>query len=906
MITFLNLIHTGLKRRRKEMRYVSLVTFIAVLFLSSVTLFQNCMDKYLIQTNLLTYGNWILSATKDHENPDVLFEELNHPYFTTVGVCQSGGELLDQNDRFSDVYFGAVDEAFCELANLTIYEGRLPQSEEEIAMDLSSLSRLGYSYQLDQTIRIAVKINTIVHTKNFRLVGTIKSFADNWKYESDYHAPNCIVTLDGLNRVHSPLYTTYYYQLGKEYESLNMEEFTSAFLKPKYARVYNSYVYDNRVWGPEYMFWFMKLVLIFAGALAVGYLMMSYVSQRRKWYYMLRSFGTDKTQIKMIILAEVIYGTFPYALCAILLPCLAGALLCFGISAQQQLPSFFAFRLQDFGMWVLASFGIILFAVLCAWFQIRDKSLDQNRYIVTKRQLRRLHRHAGKERNTGRIFFQRQRLLHPLQRTASVLFSCIICSVLCLCLNQILNASQTYLGATEGLQDFEASQMPAFRKEISTKNTPANMVIAGRIYDMYYGIDSDTKNALSSLIGVDHIDWQFWDQTHILQWENKKNSVSEQQLKRFYEEMPHSLGLQFQNMIFCYFEDTQQILKELKKDFALEQFDEKAFRDGEQIIVMQYNYKNIYDTTEATYQDALGNKTLLPGDTAEIVSGEAESCPVNMIRYTLPEQIPEEYDLPGCVPVTVGAVLEASYPKWANLLPSSPFVIIGSRKLAERVAKADGKTIASNHIFIDLNKNQTYESTQKRLVSIFKEHYMTYNTGFETRQQALHMYMRQLSTYSILFCIILFLFLLLQIHFQQIQNQYLVREYVLLKQLGMDSALLGRITLKEGLAQAVWMLFSLPCCYAASIIREFLYFKNPLEENTWSELSGTCTDDKFLLSLESAIQDIHLLYTVIFILLLMLLLILIIYLSAKKYEKRRMPNENSFTMYRHIQNLRNG
>ena len=42
---FFQMMMKSIRRRKRELRYVSAVTFIAVLFLTSVSVFQNTMDQ---------------------------------------------------------------------------------------------------------------------------------------------------------------------------------------------------------------------------------------------------------------------------------------------------------------------------------------------------------------------------------------------------------------------------------------------------------------------------------------------------------------------------------------------------------------------------------------------------------------------------------------------------------------------------------------------------------------------------------------------------------------------------------------------------------------------------------------------------------------------------------------------
>ncbi len=900
MFIFLQMYLTGIRRRKKEIRYVSIAIFSSVLFMSSVTLFQNCMDRYLIESNYQNYGDWVMSATKDYENSKIRFEELNHPYFEGVGVCKVAGNMVKRDGLLSDVCIGTADEAFFRLGSLTLCDGRMPEASDEIAMELSALSKLGYSYELGQTIRAAVEKDGAVPEKNYRLVGILKSYADNWNHKDSYLPPHCIVTEEGLSKLCGPSYETYYYRLSRDYENISMEEFTGAFLKPEYARAYNSYTYENRVWGSGMMFGTMKWVLVLAGALAVGYLMMFYASQRRKWYYRLRAIGAGREQIIMMIVAETACGVFPGAFCAMLLPYLPGALICRFVSEKQQLPSFFVFRPGDFAVQCVASFGILLFGALCAWIQCRDQNIFQNRHTSTGRQFKRIRRDAARERGTASRYLRREGMMHPFQKGADILFSCIVCTILMLCLNKVGESVQRYAGETDGLQDFSAFYKMDIRKDIYDKNGEEHVSVVDTSFDMYHGIGEELKEELSTFIGIERIEYRTWDHTHILQWENKKNSLIEKRKADLYEGRSNTADEEYWDMDFCFFEKQDPILQELEKEADLSGLNEQAFWDGKQVIVLFFGFYDIVSDSanRESYKKIQSDPTLKPGVSAKIVSGEAESKPVKMTGYALPAHIPEEYSLPGVVPVTVGAVINTDSERWDGKLPDSLYVIIGSQKLAGRIAQADGKILRENRILIDLNGSQSFESTQKRLTSVFQRNYMQYRSGFEKRRQEFHTLTRQLCTYGVLFLIILFLFLLIQVYFGQIQNERRTGKYRLLRQLGMEWTRLRFLCVKERFLQALWMVFSIPCCFLAVLAGNLLEqssFTGVQGKGTellsegvysWSELLQANTDNRFLLSFEFAARSVRLPYLAVVVAGLILALTFISYLSIRNFIKK--------------------
>ena len=82
---FFQMMMKSIRRRKRELRYVSAVTFIAVLFLTSVSVFQNTMEQYVTVKNYENYGEWILSAGEDPGRREGTFRDVEHPTCSTTG-----------------------------------------------------------------------------------------------------------------------------------------------------------------------------------------------------------------------------------------------------------------------------------------------------------------------------------------------------------------------------------------------------------------------------------------------------------------------------------------------------------------------------------------------------------------------------------------------------------------------------------------------------------------------------------------------------------------------------------------------------------------------------------------------------------------------------------------------------
>lgn len=65
--------------------------------------------------------------------------------------------LNDGGDAFSNdtgLYIGTLPDNMSDIGRVRIFDGRMPESEGEIALTLGALERLGLSYELGQQIEV--------------------------------------------------------------------------------------------------------------------------------------------------------------------------------------------------------------------------------------------------------------------------------------------------------------------------------------------------------------------------------------------------------------------------------------------------------------------------------------------------------------------------------------------------------------------------------------------------------------------------------------------------------------------------------------------------------------------------------------------------------------------------------
>ena len=841
---FFQMVMKSMKRRKRELRYVSAATFIAVLFLTSVSVFQNTMDQYVTVTNYENYGEWILSSVEDPDSQEVTFRDLEHPYFSKTGICRTGPGILDADGEDSNLSIGTLDEALTDIGNISMYEGRMPEKDSEIAMDLPSLAALGYSYEVGQTVTVTTVIypdtetpeaagsgpagdggeeETLAEavpagdaaseeastedvpsedaemqveriTKDFVLTGTIKSFASNWAHDERYPLSNCIVTERALEAMGGADYTTHFYQLDQRYEDINTEVFAGSFLDEKSACTYNSYVYRSRVWGSEEMFTAVRVVLLVITALAVGYLLLSYGAGRRKWYYQYRTVGAEKSQIRTMILLEGVYGVFPWALLAQIIPHPAAAGICLAVSKLRGLPFFYEFHAGEAFLQAGVIFGILLLTILGMWLRSSDKVLVRNTQEVTENQRKRLRR-CGKG-SPLKSFYKRQRKMYPLRQAVRTLFAVSVCTVLIVTCNEIYSSVKRYQLVRDSRSDFSASKRVDYSYEglAYFNGEPVKSPAEKKVTDMYDGISAEGRAKLQSLIGISRLDMGISDELHRLIWDGREDSEIVRDRTG-----PAELGVDEPMEYFRFYENYEDAAEKLNFQAEGEAFDAEAFDRGEQIILATGRHEIMWEN---------GN----------ILSGEERRF-VRETGIIAGQQITVEgRESDGKTSVTVGAVVEEpedGSTEMQDAFAYIPYGVIGSRALAERFAEADGRSgdLAPNTVKVWLNSQASFEATEKSMAELFTDEGMDYYSSREDIVREWNNLMNNLSIYGVFGCVILAVYLVLELNFNKSQSFSIRREHRLLRRMGLERRSFSRMTLVYKAKQAVWLLLAVPVSY---------------------------------------------------------------------------------------------
>lgn len=749
------MIDTGMRRRRKETWYVSFVTFIAVLFMTGVTLFQSIMNSYVVSTNLHNYGDWVISSVD---------RTYSHPYLLAENAVKTGQVLVDDEGKSLELRAGMAEEGFGHIYDEIIYDGRMPEAEGEIAMDISALAILGYSYELGQVVKVNV-LNEAgeLQSEEFLLVGTLKNFSAIWNTANFFPLPNFLVIEKDFEQFSLGGYTTYFYQLNPIYNEINTFEFASSFKPPaEMANVnpvtYNSYVYENKVWGSAEMFDRVTRAIMLIGVLAIGYLLVAYTGKRRETYYRCRSLGASKMQIRGMVCYECMRITIPQIIVG-LAGAYGAAFLACKIAQSHQLAVEFIVDGELLVSQLTSAVCVVLMAMVVTQFSVSDKRIAGNIGLVKPSKYKWLRRIAERTVRPEKTVFQRQIILHPVLNMISVVLTILVCGCLMLCLFKIDNSLNRMAGRLALSQDFKIYNEEHESYPYESDN------INGTIYvlsltpaDMSFGADEQLVEAVRTAPGIKTVDVYWHDEVHIFQWENMEQSPIIQYIQT---KQKFKTPLEYR-MKMTFYENVQVIKNRFTED-ELKDVDWDAIERGEQVIMLV-----ALDYKEADWWVDIEDETVHHFEENTLKAG----MDLNIVHF-----MDETKNT-----VNVGAVVtDEKYYK-------ESYTLIGTRVLAEKIMASEGKELKCSGLEIMYDSTSSYESTDKQLAALAVNNGMGYSSSAEFRRMAIQEAVQDVGIYGVLFVVILVVYVTLQNNFLSSRLKYMEEKFIGLKRIGMTNA----------------------------------------------------------------------------------------------------------------------
>ncbi len=309
-MNFYNIIvKLNLKKYKKSYLSLFIVIILACTFTLSITIFNDSLIKTEEQQRKDIYGSWHIAV---YNSDNSLYKDLrNHGTIKSIGKMTVYGSVLGP-DNIAAGAIGSADDNMYRMG-LELLDGRFPAKDNEIAVEMSYLSMLGYSYELGQSIQLKIQsydkegkqVKEI--EKTYILSGVLKNYSTIWKTEGN-QLVSFFVTDTSLPVL--PLFENVFGILDKRYMK-NADELVMLtlnrgnFIKNDYT--YYEYTSENKS-GREAFLSELLLVLVVTITSVFFIFNMLFISlkEHNKSFVVMRCLGASKYQISVLYLKELI------------------------------------------------------------------------------------------------------------------------------------------------------------------------------------------------------------------------------------------------------------------------------------------------------------------------------------------------------------------------------------------------------------------------------------------------------------------------------------------------------------------------------------------------------------------------------------------------------------------------
>ena len=622
------LFRKGMKRRAREVRRMRIMTCLAVFFLAFTLLLQDNIGALRMELNYRNYGRWFACASDGFFSKYQFLEEsgtatvgssiyLIHPKVSaadgsfendlapveTVGedgkvstvkpeVTDENGEFLPPaqeivvenfgRSRFVEGHIGVLSEGFADNNGIRLYEGRFPEADDEIVLDLPTLHILGLSYELDQEVSFYISMKEPIlpdylHMVNgervyeaedlylplklvtFRLVGTLQRYTARWSCGSEM--PSAIITQEAFDSLGSYRTELKFYDLAEGLDEEKTWEFASsqfaAFSEkeqtwllipshidtnknPVEIHKWNTEAYENPLWGSGTLYRYITLLLAVMSSCILAYLMASYLTKRRVFFTRMREIGASSFEVVKLAAYECGASTLPFAA--------VSAALAYGAAAGAALILKNVLDIKPFLVLSLRTMLTMAGCVLLVWAVSLAAAIilfTGRRPTQKKKQLSRgaekaLSRRAA--RKHGRAYLGlsesliRERRIHAVKTFLIRAVTLLVCGLILYSFLITADAYYSYEKILNGGADFYGTYSQnlfnedfACRADIEPKYVTRRLMIDYEDTVMSTTTFWQTSKTLSrdfiadveQLSGIKRFEYATYDNTHPLEWEGK-------------------------------------------------------------------------------------------------------------------------------------------------------------------------------------------------------------------------------------------------------------------------------------------------------------------------------------------------------------------------------------------------
>ena len=838
-----SLFRTGLRRRKKEVRLLRFMMGLAVFLTAFVLLFQDNINAYVMRNNYLSYGRWVFRTEEgarvespylDWETVRVggylpralppeleIGEEDGEPEPTEAETAEPGDRIEvpeKENRRQTSVRIGALGETFAAENELGLYEGRLPETRDEIAMELNALQQLGLSYELGQEISFylaepvtepapapeaepgadAEEPETILvlNRVTFTLCGTLERYTARW--DGGGSLPGALITQEAYDSLTMDKVAYDFGMLKPEYTGHSVWSFASELIDAVRASaqgtdgslIANEAAYYNPFWGDPTLYRNMIAVLLLLCVSLVTYLMASYLTKRKRFFLRLREIGASTAEVWKMAAWECALAVVPAVLVGLAAAYALSLGAVFLMTRLTGFPWFYVFlweTLLRILLCVLVTFGVSLLAALLIF---SGRGITEKRRGLSKRAAAVLRRRALKKSlQLGyRETLKRERMRHPLTTILRRLAAVLVCAVLVYSFDGISGAAKAY---HTNFTPFSGMRMTSVSLSCRVPNGPKKTEkfdLGTKAPFLRNTIPEAFFAELAEKPGVASFTRRLSDSLRAVTWDGKEeNEAYRQYLEALAE---------------------QRVGPYTRENKALQAFLDKIDLTVFMISVSENAeaaWKNLGLKPEGPDYDAyLEGEAVVLGSTGDFLES-AGLKPGD--RLYLP-------GVNGELSVTVAALAEHI---------TQGATLFGSAAFGARLQALDGAEGQWNVFITVFDFRSDKENTARALAELCNRYGLDYMDSTELLKEVEEAYLRAWVTYGFFSLALLILFLFMAVTVSAERDLRLKDKRELLRKLGAEEGRFAREKWREAIREALYGLAALPLALAA---RYYLIWKD--------------------------------------------------------------------------------
>lgn len=637
----------SLKRRKSSVLRTALVIFLLFTFVAGVTLFQNNMYQWQIQSAKERFGNWfiMLYGADKKENAELS----SHPYLDESGKATIVNYEYNNKWEATDIKIGYMSDTFIRLGNITLEKGEFPDNDDEVAIERNTLIELNQGTDIGQDITI----NTIIKgetdtekiTKTYKLTGIIDSYTNVW--EGGSNVPGIIVTENASKSIKRKSDAVYIYSAGSYVDGDYCDIYEGLKKKVRAPLIYNSSVYDYEPWGGSYIYDYMYIILFLVGIAGIAYQLSVYGKERKNAYDILKGLGASRFQLICMGFIDNVVIVILSSLIGLIISIGIGRMICYLIEGVTGI-KFFSIDKSIYISFLIMVAGACVAGCVVSLFRQKVKKHKVNRRVCRKHTLNK-HNYIHQ---THRRFMYSQGLI---QNICIRLFSLIMMMMIIVSVVNSVKAYKEYKDNSDKTdiigfkqQDKDAvyavyyatenyvtkSGIISGPEDLKEKfyNTADNITKEDYIHRygpygpgeahylfrnaylkyniknadafMYKGIDDSLIDYIQNITGVNNIIYGYYDTARVWKWDGiDYNKVGIPYYEDYGFNMGRNLevdGKKYEKYLFAteYVTSDSKIYDILCDYVDTDSFDYEEFRRGEAaIIFIDKNPEGEYDDT---------------------------------------------------------------------------------------------------------------------------------------------------------------------------------------------------------------------------------------------------------------------------------------------------------------------